>query len=73
VSRNQMHQPAPVLLVSWDNNTVQPGLSGFRGPFSGYVIPPAARPVPHEWPKMGGKGYRIELHAGMDTRVFVIK
>jgi prepilin-type N-terminal cleavage/methylation domain-containing protein len=32
----------------WDNFTLKPGLSGFRGPFSGYTIPTAERQYPHQ-------------------------
>jgi len=60
-------------LLVWDNHTVRPGLSGFRGPFSSYVIPTAERPVPHQWPSMGGKGFRVELHGDMGTVQSVIK
>ena len=63
----------PDLLLAWDNHTLRPGLSGFRGPFSSYVISTADRPIPHKWPSMGGEGFRVELRAGMDTRLFVIK
>lgn len=31
----------------WDNTTLYAGLSGFRGPFSGYTIPTAKREYPH--------------------------
>jgi prepilin-type N-terminal cleavage/methylation domain-containing protein len=31
----------------WDNFTLKPGLSGFRGPFSGYTIPTPDRVYPH--------------------------
>ena len=31
----------------WDNYTLKPGLTGFRGPFSGYAIPTNERTMPH--------------------------
>jgi len=37
----------PGTLMAWDNFTLKPGLSGFRGPFSGYVIPTASRAYTH--------------------------
>ena len=60
----------PDLLLVWDNHTLRPGLSNVRGPFSGYVIPTANRTLPHQYAGKGGKGFRVELRAGMDTRVF---
>ncbi len=43
-------------LCVWDNFTVYPGLSGFRGPFKGYSIPQYLREYPHvSW--MGRRGY----------------
>jgi prepilin-type N-terminal cleavage/methylation domain-containing protein/prepilin-type processing-associated H-X9-DG protein len=32
---------------AWDNYTLRPGLSGFRGPFSGYSVPTAQQYKPH--------------------------
>lgn len=34
-------------LFVWDNYTFHPGLSGFRGPFTGYGIPAAQQTSPH--------------------------
>jgi type II secretory pathway pseudopilin PulG len=41
-----VEQPAEKLWV-WDNFSMRPGLSGFRGPFSGYSIPTKKRVYPH--------------------------
>lgn len=38
----------------WDNYTMLPGLSGFRGPFGGYTLPTNQRDQPH--PFRGAKG-----------------
>jgi hypothetical protein len=53
----------PDTLMVWDNFTLKPGLSGFRGPFSGYVIPTDQRTYTHRAPR--GK-YRavVELYSG---------
>jgi hypothetical protein len=61
---------SPDLLLVWDNHTLRPGLSGFRGPFSGYVIPTKDRLIPHQSASRKGNGIRVELRAGMDTRAF---
>ena len=37
----------------WDNFTLKPGLSGFRGPFNGYSIPTNQRVFPHQMGKAG--------------------
>ena len=36
-------------VFAWDNFTLRPGLSGFRGPFSSYTIPVAERYFPHRY------------------------
>jgi prepilin-type N-terminal cleavage/methylation domain-containing protein len=41
----------------WDNYTLYPGLTGFRGPFSGYSIPVAKRILPHQGFWSGSVGY----------------
>lgn len=41
----------------WDNYTLHPGLSGFRGPFTGYAIPVAQRTLPHRGFWSGSIGY----------------
>ena len=41
----------------WDNYTLYPGLSGFRGPFVGYSIPTAKRVLPHGGFGLGTVGY----------------
>ncbi|GEM_PF-681182 len=41
----------------WDNYTLYPGLSGFRGPFTGYSIPTAKRVIPHRGFSIGTVGY----------------
>lgn len=41
----------------WDNYTLYPGLTGFRGPFSGYSIPVAKRTLPHQGFWSGSVGY----------------
>ena len=33
--------------LAWDNFTLYPGLSGFRGGFNGYTIPTNSRVYPH--------------------------
>jgi prepilin-type N-terminal cleavage/methylation domain-containing protein len=50
-------------LIVWDNWTQWPGLTGFRGPFSGYNIPTNMRTRPHG-PYKNGKGYVAELYLG---------
>jgi hypothetical protein len=53
----------PDTLMVWDNFTLKPGLSGFRGPFSGYVIPTAERTYTHRAPR--GKHRAVaELYVG---------
>jgi prepilin-type N-terminal cleavage/methylation domain-containing protein/prepilin-type processing-associated H-X9-DG protein len=44
-------------LFVWDNYTLSPGLSGFRGPFAGYTIPTARRVAPHPQFQSGSVGY----------------
>jgi hypothetical protein len=53
----------PDTLMVWDNFTLKPGLSGFRGPFAGYVIPTAERTYTHRAPR--GKHRAVaELYVG---------
>jgi len=58
----------PDVLVVWDNFTLKPGLSGFRGPFSGYVYPLAERTFTHRTPNGKERGV-VELY--MDNHVAV--
>ncbi len=46
LEQKSVDEPATKLWV-WDNFSLYPGLSGFRGPFSGYVIPTKKRVFPH--------------------------
>ena len=46
LKRKNVDQPATQLWV-WDNFSMYPGLSGFRGPFAGYTIPTKKRVYPH--------------------------
>jgi hypothetical protein len=46
LKRKNVERPAEKLWV-WDNFSMYPGLSGFRGPFSGYAIPTKKRVYPH--------------------------
>jgi prepilin-type N-terminal cleavage/methylation domain-containing protein len=59
-------------LVVWDNYTLRPGLSGFRGPFSGYSIPSAQRSYPHQRATQG-RGAVSELHLGGEVAIRIIK
>lgn len=43
--RNPPNQKTTIWV--WDNFSLKPGLSGFRGPFSGYTIPTNKRVFPH--------------------------
>lgn len=65
--RNPPNQ-ATTLFV-WDNYTLSPGLSGFRGPFVGYSIPTAKRVVPHVASVVGPVGYNA-LYLDGHTRFF---
>lgn len=47
-------EPETILWV-WDNFSLKPGLSGFRGPFSGYVLNTSERIQPHATQR--GEGY----------------
>ncbi len=62
----------PDSLVAWDNWTMKPGLSGFRGPFGGYTVPTSQRIYPHEYASKG-KGAVCELYLGGAVGVRVIK
>ena len=53
LSRRYIDDKKNVLWV-WDNFSLYPGLSGFRGPFSRYTISAADRVYPHN---QRGKGY----------------
>lgn len=46
LTRKVVDKPSDTLWV-WDNFSLYPGLSGFRGPFSGYTIPVSRRVYPH--------------------------
>ena len=56
-------------LFVWDNYSLHPGLSGFRGPFLGYSIPTATRVVPHVGSFVGPVGYNA-LYLDGHTRFF---
>jgi prepilin-type N-terminal cleavage/methylation domain-containing protein len=56
-------------LFVWDNYTLHPGLSGFRGPFVGYSIPTAKRVVPHVGSFVGPVGYNA-LYLDGHTQFF---
>jgi prepilin-type N-terminal cleavage/methylation domain-containing protein len=56
-------------LFVWDNSTLSPGLSGFRGPFSGYSIPTAKRVEPHRSFALGPTGYNA-LYLDGHTQFF---
>jgi prepilin-type N-terminal cleavage/methylation domain-containing protein len=56
-------------LFVWDNSTLSPGLSGFRGPFSGYSIPTAKRVEPHRGFALGSTGYNA-LYLDGHTQFF---
>jgi prepilin-type N-terminal cleavage/methylation domain-containing protein/prepilin-type processing-associated H-X9-DG protein len=47
----------PTTLFAWDNSTLYPGLSGFRGPFVGYTIPTSKRTNAHAGFQTGSVGY----------------
>jgi prepilin-type N-terminal cleavage/methylation domain-containing protein len=56
----------PDTLMVFDNFSSRPGLSGFRGPFSGYVLPVAERFYGHRTP--GGKAKGIaELYFNLNV------
>ena len=60
----------------WDNYSMYPGLSGFRGPFSGYTIT-SGRPYPHGAARINGstkvgKGSACQLHVDGHISVLVI-
>jgi prepilin-type N-terminal cleavage/methylation domain-containing protein/prepilin-type processing-associated H-X9-DG protein len=46
LKRRNVEDARSVLWI-WDNFSVYPGLSGFRGPFTGYTIKAADRDYPH--------------------------
>jgi len=56
-------------LFVWDNYSLYPGLSGFRGPFLGYSIPTAKRVLPHAASFVGPVGYNA-LYLDGHTRFF---
>lgn len=52
----------------WDNVTMYPGTSGFRGPFGpGFAIPSEDREYPHFANSMSGKGYNTLFQDGHVT------
>ncbi|MGC4033233.1 MAG: hypothetical protein QM754_16175 [Tepidisphaeraceae bacterium] len=61
----------PTSLVVWDNYTVQPGLSGFNGPFSNYSIPSSKQRVSHAR-YQGHKGAVCELKMDQSVSVRVV-
>jgi len=58
----------PDAILVWDNDTLRPGLSGFRGPFSGYVITAKDRVYPHEWSGAGGRINELRNGGHVTTR-----
>ncbi|WP_145248393.1 DUF1559 family PulG-like putative transporter [Aeoliella mucimassa] len=46
----------------WDNFSLKPGLSGFRGPFSGYTIRSSERVYPHG--SLRSRGYNVLYQDG---------
>ena len=59
-------------LYVWDNWTYYPGISGFRGPFNGYLIPTAKRTFPHRWSNQG-RGAEVGLRLGGHVEVRTLK
>jgi prepilin-type N-terminal cleavage/methylation domain-containing protein/prepilin-type processing-associated H-X9-DG protein len=53
--RNPPNQRTTIFV--WDNYSLYPGLSGFRGPFAGYGIPAAQRTTPHAVFPSGSTAY----------------
>ena len=58
----------PNTLIVFDNFASKPGLSGFRGPFSGYVLPTSQRFYGHRTPSGKLKGI-AELYLGLHVGV----
>ncbi len=48
----------------WDNINLEPGLSGFRGPFSRNTIAKEDQVYPHPLSSTTGKGYNILYRDG---------
>lgn len=71
-SQDKLRLQVPDLLLAWDNHTLRPALSGQFGG-SPNTIKPADQQVPHRWTGSGRNGARVELQAGMNTRVFPLK
>ncbi|MFM7243528.1 MAG: type II secretion system protein [Planctomycetaceae bacterium] len=65
--RNPPNQGATLFV--WDNYSLYPGLSGFRGPFLGYSIPTAKRMAPHVGSFIGPVGYNA-LYLDGHTQFF---
>lgn len=62
LTQKNPEEPASILWV-WDNYTMLPGLSGFRGGFSGYSIPVKARVQPHAtWRSAGYNALFLDGH-----------
>ena len=58
-------------VFAWDNHTYYPGLSGFRGPFNGYVIPTEKRTYPHRWAgKWEGAVCELKMDGDVTVKVF---
>lgn len=62
-SLKKRHPPNPQMAIwVWDNFSLQPGLSGFRGPFSKYTIPANQRVYPHG--SLRSEGYNVLYQDG---------
>ena len=59
LATTRMWQPVTLntTLWVWDNYTLYPGLSGFRGPFNGYTVPVDLREYPHRLRSRQTTGY----------------
>jgi prepilin-type N-terminal cleavage/methylation domain-containing protein len=70
VSKTSMYRAKhPDTLLVFDNFSSRPGLSGFRGPFSGYVLPLAERFYGHRTPNGKLKGIaELQLDLSVDVR-----
>jgi prepilin-type N-terminal cleavage/methylation domain-containing protein len=66
-----MREQRSTTLYVWDNDTLMPALSGFRGPFSGYTLPLAKRSPPHLSPQKGKRAVTelyLDGHVGLRTK-----
>jgi prepilin-type N-terminal cleavage/methylation domain-containing protein len=58
-------------LLVWDNWNIRPGLTSFRGPFSGYTYTTKQQVFPHSrWKK--GRGAVVELKLRGDVEIRII-